>query len=564
MENNGQNNIFYCPFCADEFRAEEILFVDEDMIGTVANESEYDPAQYKLMQRIVTYQETTKENNENRIQMERRPKYKYHRWHAVDNLPFYKPIDIIFPKEYASPIPTDILIYRNKGMTPKQLSNDEPAPWAQTSAVVEEEEEKTSEQENKISTGNVFKDMFLNGMANQQNNVQTAVVEQSIMPDEATKRLTKKACPRCHCLLPDKFGAIPAFRIAMLGGTASGKTTYMLAVANLLEQMSGLPAGIINGCQLSTESKRHFDFLIKCLEHDKLGATKKEDATIIRFAFPIVMNMTTVTDDGQNEREFILIINDIPGEGMEEKDFLMSYPGLLKANAAIMLIDPVQFTGGDKKKKMIQGDMEAVGRNPDDPKEYKDYALSFTPITFDKTLNNIKSIIVGERFKELKSLTMVLNKLDLLYDKKCQVLDVIADKSLRCVNGQNDLNMQHEEGMDMEFVQQMSRQVENYIIENKLQCKTYSTSLKQMREKLPEPIYTLCISIRCWVQGKGAFDSLRRDGFIDKTEIIGFRMMEPLLVSLANLHLVRTKEHTEPEIDEELRIPWWKRLFGIS
>lgn len=554
MENN--DNIYYCPFCAGSFRAEEVLFVDEDKTGTVTNESEYDPEQFEFQQRIVSFNNTTEWDGKTPIQIENRPKYKYHRWHEVGSLPFQAPISFNGP----SAIPDDIIVYRSKGMTPNQLSGKEPAPWEHVTRVAEEE--KPPEPETKVSKGEALRNMLLSGMANQQKAQAAAAVEQTIMPDDVQKTLTNKACPRCHCLLPDLFGSVPTYRISMLGGTASGKTTYMVAVANLLDKMSGLPSGVINGCQISAESKRYFDYLIKCLEHNKLSSTALEESTFIRFVFPIVLNMTTVTDDGFGERQFILIINDIPGEAMESKDFLMTYPGLLATNAAIMLLDPVQFAGTQRKKAMIQSDMEAIHLDTADTDVYNSHARSFTPTTFDKTLGHIKAMLVQDKFSQLSSLTMVLNKIDLLYGRKSNVLDVNKDAALKNVNGQNELNEQHRDGMDMVFVQELSRQVE-HIIEKKLEYSTYTTALRPMVQNLQHMVYTLCISIRSWNAGKGNFDTLRDEhGYVNASEIIGFRMMEPLLVSLVHLGLVRTKEHEEPEPEETVKKGFWSRLFG--
>ncbi len=75
MENIGQDNMFYCPFCAGKFRAEEVLFVDEDTTGSVINENEYDPEQFGFQTRIIECRDTTEWDNITPIQIESRPKY---------------------------------------------------------------------------------------------------------------------------------------------------------------------------------------------------------------------------------------------------------------------------------------------------------------------------------------------------------------------------------------------------------------------------------------------------------------------------------------------------------
>lgn len=544
---------FYCPFCAGQFRAEDVLFVDEDQTGRSSNEVD-DPKHFDFLKRVISFTNVTGVNGE-QIQMESRPTYKYHRWTKPqdETLPYQEPVQI---SRGNGLIPEDITVYRSKGLTPKQLTGEESAPWERITA---EKEGIQAKPEKKQSAGEMLKQMMLN----QQGTQNAAKTEQSIMPDDVTKVLTEKACPNCHCILPEMFGSVPTYRIAMLGGTASGKTTYMVAVANLLNHMSQLPAGVINACNISIESKRYFNYLIKCLENDKLASTPLEETSYIRFVFPIVMSMTTVSDDGNSERDFILIINDIPGEAMEDKSFLMSYPGLLSANAAIMLLDPFQFIGsGSRKTELIKKDLEMLGEDITET-NIEDHRASFTPTTFDKTQTNIKSMLSNGKFSNLSSFIMVLNKLDLLYGGEKPYIDVEKDDTLRCINGQNDLEVQHHDGMDMGFIDDLSNQVV-YLIENKLGYSTYHTALNSMNAYTTAPIKTLCISIRGWDAGAGEFRSERdSNNFMDSSEITGFRMLEPLLVSLAQLKLIRTKDPVESEMEEpeKPKMGFFRRLF---
>lgn len=328
---NTETTKYYCPFCSKEIKPEEVLFADEDKMGSGENEKEYDPRRFQNFEsRVLSFNNVNTPDGDV-IGMALRPKYLYHRWKKPANgLPFMEPESISSSKR--SPFPEDITIERSNGMTPKQLSGEEPAPW-ESDKIVKEEPQKEPEKKETFAS-------MLMAMAGGQTIQQEKTESSAKNYENIHLTLAEKVCPHCHCVLPENFGELETYRVAMLGGTRSGKTTYMVAAANLLRQQSGLPSGVITSCTICKESERYFEFLIKCMEYNKLAATVLDDTTVIRFVFPIVMNVTTLRDDG-SEHEFILIINDIPGEAMTDKTFMMNYPGLCMTDAAIMLMDPI-------------------------------------------------------------------------------------------------------------------------------------------------------------------------------------------------------------------------------
>ena len=565
MENRFFDGRHYCPFCSHEIRHEDVLFVDVDQLGS-AGDADYDPEYAKFMSRVLDFRSIEAPDGQT-LQMESRPVYRFHRWSRPRDtkLPFWAPEHI--SQQEGRAFPDDIHVLRAKGMTPRQLSGDEPAPWAKVSAADTPEPTPAAEApEKQLSTSDILRQMMLGSLTGQSAIAAEEIPAASVMPEDAAMTLTDKACPHCHCILPEGFGYLPMYRVSMLGGTASGKTTYMVAAANLLSHQSGLPSGIISGCEICKESKRYFNFLIRCLEYNKLEATIKDDVYTVQFVFPIVMNVTTIVGDPENpeEKEFLLIINDIPGEGMEDKTFLLTYPGLCQANAAIMLIDPFQFISNNAvKNELARNDLEALNRGkeitPEDVRKHRD---RFTPSTFASTLSNAKKMVGDGKFQQLQCFSFVLNKLDLLYGGNRPLVSVQQDKDRQLVyiNGQYDLDKQHRDGLDLEYLEQLSEQV-IYLISNKLGYKEYETNIMPIVNQL-WPVHTFCISIRSWNDGAAAFTTeADENGKTEAANIIGFRMLEPLLYSLYRLGLVRGKgQEASPAAAPASH--WWNRLFG--
>lgn len=555
-ENDGK---FYCPFCSNGFAAEDVLFVDEDKAAPLRPESEYDPQRFEAFtSRVLTMPSITTKDGV--ISMEMRPMYKYHRWTKPSNaeLPYQEPLSV--SKEEDSPFPVDITVLRKNGMTPQQLTGETNAPWAVASVKTEQKTEPAKKE----ALADMLKKAMMGDVSSKQEEQQRS---DEIQDQERT--LVNMACPHCHSILPSGFGRQNMYRIAMLGGTRSGKTTYMVATTNLLKRQSGLPMGLISSCTISEESERYFEFLIKCLEYNSIGATVLDDGKVTRFVFPIVMNVESVDDDG-NAKEFILIINDIPGEAMTDKTFMMNYPGLRLANAAIMLMDPMQFIPEARKYELARDDLKKIkgGEEPKEADIRNHMRDQFTPLPFGETINAVKQMIKQSKFDRLHDFVLVLNKLDLLYAGEHPLIDEKIAKDLSLIhgiynlgqvgNGNGHENSQHDDGMDMKLISDISNQVV-YLLTQRLNFSTYKATIQPV-ETITGEIRTLCTSVLNWNAGQGNFCRLAdENGKTEAQNIIGFRLLEPILYALAQMKLIRTKEHEEELIQEE-ETGFWARL----
>lgn len=560
MSQDNHGKVFYCPFCSKDFQARDILFADEDKTASFSVD---DPERMEnLENRLVPTGEIGIPGTSDYISIEQRPVYKYHRWAKPSNsdLPFMEPESI--SKNEEADFPEEIRIFRRNGMTPKQLSGQDPAPWAEATVEAPAPQQPTA---NVTEDDDDMGGWFNMGFSNTTTTVDTTPSSAQTFGD-VKKTLTEKACPCCHSILPDNFGELEVYRISMLGGTRSGKTTYMVSAANLLRRQGGLPSNVITSCTISKESARYFDYFIKCLEHNVLAATVLDDSTDVRFVFPIVLNVSSVTDEG-DERNFILIINDIPGEAMRSKSFLMNFPGLRHADAAIMLMDPMQFiTSSAVKTEIVKNILGLTGSTPEEMDEIEKHMITaFTPYSFGESLNNIKRMITDSKFDNLRSFTLVLNKLDLLYAGSNPFIDDKTAQNLSCIHGiyhlgtLDEYRTQHDDGINEELLRTINGQVV-YLIEKKLGFGSYTATIKEIMKKTD--VLTLCTSVRNWNEGRSCFCGMEKYNPADS--MLGFRMMEPLLRALAQLGLVKTKEGDIPRPDpgEETFRDKIRKFFG--
>ena len=565
----------YCPYCSKKIDPKEILFVDSRYLGKGRHlEDRTDAARARFEQLIVRTGSITvtpknadpdaqeRTNPQFTISLEERPPYLYHYWTRPDNrdVPYYSDPQTPAKVEEGEDFPRSIRVYRKNGLTPKML-------------------EPQNEDQEADDTG-------LEDLGSEL----AEDVEQS-EEDEATMTLYDRACPHCHSILPRSFGQkdVETIRISMLGGTSSGKTTYMTAVVNLLCERRQLPKRLIKKCKITQESERYFKYLLKCQEYNEINATKLEDADQVQFVFPFVMEVET-----EGHKPFIMIINDIPGEAMRLAGVLAEYRGLTQADALIMLIDPFQFDrdrdNEKKKKELAKEQLRQIKTQDEEDDAEEDFGTdqirkqikTFAQDPFRDTIENMQTLIAGDDFKKLRCVTFVLNKLDLLYAGENHDLSAEAGE-YSYINNRPDVNEEHEGAVDLAHIRGVSRQVVD-VIEKKLGYDVYSDEIKGISLELQEAasrngiekavpaVYTLYASNRSWNAGTSSFvcdhkavtrmvegENREVDDLV--IDVKGYRLAEPVLYTMARLDLIESK-------DEEKTTPpqpapsWLKRIFG--
>ncbi len=482
-----------CPFCGKDFYPEEILFCDT-VSNTRIDVNAYDAVYAGFLERIIPF--TTVQKDGMIVEMEKREKYYFHPWsdkRRPSELPFQKPLDVQYSTDN-SLYPARIRVFRSDGLTPRMEMN------APRGGDDDGETERSFEDP-------LVGDLFQNLRAPSQDD------DRPTFRDDIEITLTTKACPHCHCFLPENIGCHPLHRVVMLGSSRAGKTTYMTMAAHQMTSGVGLPAGLM-ACTISPESKRYFDYLVSCLQKGILPATLLDVANSVRVAFPLLFTIQPL----QGGDPYFLSIHDCPGEAMQNQGFLANFPALSTAEGAIMMLDPYQF---------LQG-LDA---------EVEDEKMDICTETFGATVH-----LFGQNlpfFENLRQIAFVLAKMDLIYGVDDEKLIHPDDYPyMDCM----DLQQEHAGGVDLRWILNLSSQVRGAIC-NQLQYAHFDNHVNQLLERRAGLEATaFCCSTQSWNEGNRCFvpiiDTARRNGAVNMG---GYRVLEPLLYILAQCGLLPVK-----------------------
>lgn len=394
--------------------------------------------------------------------------------------------------------------------------------------------------------------------------------------------IDKRICPRCHCSVPRDIEHLKVYRIAMFGGSSSGKTSYMLLAARQMTSIAkmntlGTALNLAEG-ELLPECQEYFQQQYPRYINGSLGATVMDDASN-KPVFPLIMRISP-----KNGRaSFFLIMQDFPGEGMLKSRFMINYQGVMQADGAVLLVDPSQLvTLG------MNGDEPAYreGMSFSDSIDFSQNASSQPPethckdelsLTFSTLRNNM------HLFNKLVNIVVVLNKVDCLYQavppddprikrKRYPLLDKgnLAEFHLNAVDTTtlNDLNaIVNEVFTSLRGVTQKSNEPQKYTTtrrerqtfvnrifasrrgasqqldgpqnedENQSFFKTALGYKKGTNENSFPRVTFKAVSAYTWSEAKGKFERL-----ISEEPGIGHRLLEPILELLAEADLLPTKE----------------------
>lgn len=543
-----------CPYCMKTIDSKKILFCIENKHA--AYDSGYDPQFTELQQKYLTFTPVTKrfDIGNDVIKMADRPMYLYFPW-TEEGCPEHLKAQFSTPKvisqDEGSQLPSMIRALLSSGFTPKQLQKpaDDMPVQAQLPQEVnlEEENEEDEEQE---------EDLFSSKKRSVQQSKQVAADRPQNLNQEFN--LTKIACPHCHGILPDEYGKLPMCRVVLLGASGSGKTTYMTYVSHLLTAGLGYPASLVSSAGLSEESDRYFKFLITCQKEARIPATVRVDDSYLEpTVFPIVM-----TVEG-SEGKFILVMNDCPGEAVKSSSFITNYPALSDADGVIFIIDPLSCLSA-RGNNEIQEAVKIILRQegiPANDEAIRSYHYATEP--FAKTIDSFLRFVKNNWASSTKDrkIVMDLHKMDAIYQGLCD-----QNKIVSCLKGEDrtDLSKQHDGGMNGTDLSTTDMQLKD-VITKYLQIPSYEKCVNDL-EAICGKVYTLCTTTRNRdVQGQFVAPDIstenNRGRAIADADLMGFRMLEPLLCVLAQLRFIASKKG-EISIQEERHLSWWEKLFG--
>ena len=548
-----------CPFCAKEFRAEEILFCD---IDPMAQQGAEDPVFERFNKGIIHCPDRKKDENNpfsEAVRLEPRTPYLFHFWHK-DGVPehlaerYHEPLDTTFTS--GASFPDKIHIRRIDGLHPRDffetpaVKASEEAPAPEAAPAVSEEDDDTG----------VRRARTRRGFGVQQTEVQQTAVSGKRFSDDVTFNLNKKACPRCHCVLPDGFGRVNMHRIVLLGGPASGKTTYMTVAVTHLLQSINMPGGLFVNCTLSEESRRYYDYFNRCLLYNKIESTQMDMTNNLLVAFPLVLNVSAEPQqEGGEKNEYLLVINDCPGEALNHPDYVNNFPAVPQAEGVIFLMDSMQLSDAGIHEDLIHNALGREGKLdqlPTDNRTLQDSAVreavdryAYCNNSLANNLNAFARCVEQGDFSSLQAVAMTINKIDLIYGNSDSADSMIAfpiDESVRksyeCLNSHN-LAAEHNNGcIDLDYIRRQSIQLTGLACE-RLTRSNYRSDIATLQKTLGagDTVATFCTSIHNFDKSSGVF--VNRSGLAPRRrsnlDYIGFRLTEPLLYLLAVLGLVR-------------------------
>lgn len=266
--------------------------------------------------------------------------------------------------------------------------------------------------------------------------------EQTDESDEEDSQIisesSARVCPECHMTLIKGFDSDPVIRVGLLGGTRSGKTTYMVVASKYLEKRFAGNGDLdvhLGEVRFVTESRKFVDSLYE----NGINPTTKNDEISLQMKDPPVLPvMMRITPNDQAYKPFILILQDIPGEYMDpdaETEELLACSGINSSTDLIMFVDSNHFV------KTRQRDLE---QNADE--KFGQYC--------GKELNDLFSNyeVLGGRLnaKALKSIQIAITKLDFLIE---------ADKRLEAAVFSRSGDMQHKDAISEKRLGLVDRQI---------------------------------------------------------------------------------------------------------
>jgi hypothetical protein len=182
------------------------------------------------------------------------------------------------------------------------------------------------------------------------------------------KKTTATACPRCHVRLPTGWMYNDTTCIAMAGARASGKSIYIAVLKRQIELWAESMGTSLRYLDLRTEQIYTKVYQQPLYEHRGLVAATARHETAPAFQrYPLLFALGSAA----NGRQHVLVIRDVAGENLEDRDADQTVFGFFRdADGIIFLFDPMrveeirqQLVGVVPEQRALGGDPVAVLEN---------------------------------------------------------------------------------------------------------------------------------------------------------------------------------------------------------
>lgn len=522
--------LYRCLFCGETFHASEVLFADEIK---KASQAYPDPVLVQQYEKFISAPDII-------------PTQLLHRW---DGLPLQ---NLDFSSGEEMPFSIHACCYDG------QLKLDKPdAVQAQADAGAALLENLAGDGEQGNTAGQLQK-------------IQKELLRG--VPEGTYKEINKRICPYCHCTVPVGLEQLRTYRVSMLGGTSSGKTTYMVLAAR---QMTTLyPGGnvlnnalnLANG-ELIGESDAYFRKIHDLYIHHKLQGTPIAEY-IPKRVFPLVFRMTP----RNGSEPFFLTLQDYPGEGMVRSDHFINSPNTLAADGVILLVDPEQLMNCTS---MIQKQPEYEGVPAQQPEARDGSLAQITASAPDNIVTTLAGQTASEktdtqpeeelhciddlpqtarvmceninRFFHLQKIVVTLSKLDCLYPRMQKDFSILQRGQYPLLEN-GDLRQDHRDYINLSVLDNLNmimKQVLSTFERSLGNPERDYTNLKDMLgcEGEKKPLVTLkAVSSYTWDDARMEYVQ-----FVCNQPVPGHRLLEPLLELLADARLLPSWDPNAPE-----------------
>lgn len=342
---------------------------------------------------------------------------------------------------------------------------------------------------------------------------------------DEVRDIVTKVCPHCHSRLPIRdMIKSKTHHVFLLGGTGAGKTTYLVAMLQQLEQM--LSKGLhLASVSFGAESEPYYHTL-----REQYSTKGVLDATQLKTQlgggiFPIVMDIES--SSAANQRAFV-VLHDFPGEGMKEEEYLANLRELEKAETVIVIGDVNQFYNIDRERtkdiRYFEGDFDGMFRS-----------------------------IRGSAIPAMTASTVlcVLLKIDLIMSREGEQVRAgyIAPKQAL---QSGDMGM-HVGAVDMDTIDRASRTIDENI--RQVTSKSLTNHLRTVFDaQKQKPQCYKCFGVSTFTKTESGWSNIYD---VSGTK---HRVIEPMLFLLAHWGLVA--QHASAQSEEPVKRSWLSRFFG--
>lgn len=339
-------------------------------------------------------------------------------------------------------------------------------------------------------------------------------VRQNERRDREIHNIPKRACPYCHCELPQQFGILETHHVAMFGGRASGKTAYLV---NLFQQLTmQLGTNDLGSVALEEESKVFLQPMIEDYERDGTTRATPMDGGLL----PIVCHYRN-----RNNEAFITLY-DIAGEGTADPAYMANHKGIANCETLMLMVDPNMFVGGAFNDEW-QANHSAGNRFNAVNECCKDPIDSFL---------NQAGQLCKEYSEKIKTVVCVVTKMDMLLEAKSKLFSAGEIEVI------NDVKEKHRGAVNQKILMRVQSELQTYL------AKEQKIDLK---DKLS---YTFGSDVRITILGvststrvKGSGNEIKfepRSSAMDSKH----RIIEPFLVVLMYFGLIPLRRPDGTEV----------------